>query len=52
MGMGGRGRAYPTDAHARVNALDREHRERRRAQEIVRTAAAYWAQAERDRRGT
>ena len=39
MGMGGRGRAYPTDAHARVNALDREHRERRRAQEIVRTAA-------------
>ena len=41
-----------TDEQARVKALDREHRAWRRATEIVRTASAYFAQAERDRRGS
>ena len=41
-----------TDEQARVNALERENRELRRANEILRKAAAYFAQAELDRRGT
>lgn len=41
-----------TDEHARVKALERENRELRRANEILRKASAYFAQAELDRRGT
>ncbi len=41
-----------TEEHARVNALERENRELRRANEILRKASAYFAQAELDRRGT
>jgi len=41
-----------TDEQARVNALERENRELRRANEILRKAVAYFAQAELDRRGT
>ena len=39
-----------TDEQARVKALERENRELRRANEILRTASAYFAQAELDRR--
>jgi transposase-like protein len=35
----------------RVKALERENRELRRANEILRKASAYFAQAELDRRG-
>jgi len=35
-----------------VKALEREVKELRRANEILRKAAAYFAQAELDRRGT
>ena len=41
-----------TDEHARVQALERENRELRRANEILRKASAYFAQAELDRRGS
>ena len=41
-----------TDERARMAALEREVRELRRANEILRTASAYFAQAELDRRGT
>ena len=41
-----------TEEHARVKALERENRELRRANEILRKASAYFAQAELDRRGT
>lgn len=41
-----------TDEHARVKALEREVKELRRANEILRKASAYFAQAELDRRGT
>ncbi len=36
----------------RIKALERENRELRRANEILRKASAYFAQAELDRRGT
>jgi transposase len=41
-----------TEEHARVKALEREVKELRRANEILRKASAYFAQAELDRRGT
>ena len=40
-----------TDERARVQALEREVKELRRANEILRKASAYFAQAELDRRG-
>jgi transposase len=41
-----------TDEQARLKALERENKELRRANEILRKASAYFAQAELDRRGT
>lgn len=41
-----------TDEQARVKALEREVKELCRANEILRKASAYFAQAELDRRGT
>jgi transposase len=41
-----------TEEQARVKALERENRELRRANEILRKASAYFSQAELDRRGT
>ena len=44
-------RAGPTTAeHKRIRALEREVRELRQANEILRKASAYFAQAELDRR--
>ena len=44
-------RAGPTSAEQeRIKALEREVRERRQANEILRQASAYFAQAELDRR--
>ncbi len=40
-----------TEEQQRVQALERENRELRRANEILRKASAYFAQAELDRRG-
>jgi transposase len=40
-----------SDEQARVKALEREVKELRRANEILRKASAYFAQAELDRRG-
>jgi transposase len=40
-----------TDEQQRVKLLERENRELRRANEILRKASAYFAQAELDRRG-
>ena len=43
----------PTDDPAqRLRELERENKELRRANEILKKAAAYFAQAELDRRGT
>ena len=39
-----------TDERARLKALERENRELRQANEILRQASAYFAQAELDRR--
>ena len=39
-----------SEEQARVKALERENRELRRANEILRKASAYFAQAELDRR--
>src|SRR5262245_16239152 len=39
-----------TDDHDGIKALEREVRERRQANEILRKASAYFAQAELDRR--
>src|ERR687893_3265131 len=39
-----------TDERERIQALERENRELRQANEILRTASAYCAQAELDRR--
>ncbi len=39
-----------TDERARLKALERENRELKRANEILRKASAYFAQAELDRR--
>ena len=41
-----------TDEQQRLKILERENRELRRANEILRKASAYFAQAELDRRGT
>jgi transposase-like protein len=41
-----------TEEAQRLKALERENRELRRANEILRKASAYFAQAELDRRGT
>lgn len=41
-----------TDEQARVNALEREVKELRRANELLRKASAYSAKAELDRRVT
>ena len=44
-------RAEPTtDERERIKALERENRELRQANEILRKASAYFAQAELDRR--
>ena len=40
-----------TSEHERVKDLERENRELKRANEILRKASAYFAQAELDRRG-
>jgi len=39
-----------SDHHQRVKELERENRELRRANEILRKAAAFFAQAELDRK--
>ena len=39
-----------TDEAARIAELERENRELRRANEILKTASAFFAQAELDRR--
>jgi len=41
-----------TEELERLKVLERENRELRRANEILRKASAYFAQAELDRRGT
>ena len=46
----GRGAGLTTDERLRVKALERENRELRRANEILRKASAFFAQAELDRR--
>ena len=49
---GGQRPGTTTAEEARVKALEREVKELRRANEILGKAAAYFAQAELDRRGT
>jgi len=46
----GRKPGVTTDMAARLKALERENRELRQANEILRKASAYFAQAELDRR--
>ena len=46
----GRQAGITSDERARVKDLERENRELRRANEILRKASAYFAQAELDRR--
>jgi transposase len=46
----GRRDGVTTSDLERLKALERENRELRRANEILRTASAYFAQAELDRR--
>ena len=46
----GRRAGTSTDERERLKALERENRELRRANEILRKASAYFAQAELDRR--
>jgi transposase-like protein len=46
----GRRAGLPTDAAARLKVLERENRELRQANEILRKASAYFAVAELDRR--
>ena len=41
-----------TEERARLNLLEREVRDLRRTNDILRKASAYFAQAELDRRGT
>jgi transposase len=48
---GGRRPGVTTDERERVKALERENQELRRANEILRKASAFFAQAELDRRG-
>jgi transposase-like protein len=45
----GKRAGVPTDMTARLKALERENRELRQANEILRKASAYFAQAELDR---
>ena len=46
----GRRPGLTTDERQRLKAVERENRERKRANEILRTASAFFAQAELDRR--
>ncbi len=46
----GRREGMSTDERERLKGLERENRELRRANDILRTAAAFFAQAELDRR--
>ena len=46
----GRRRGLTTDERLRLKALERENRELRRANEILRKASTFFAQAELDRR--
>jgi transposase len=46
----GRRDGITSDERARMKQLERENRELRRANEILRKASAYFAQAELDRR--
>ena len=46
----GRRSGVPTDVAERLKALERENRELRQANEILRKASAYFAMAELDRR--
>ena len=46
----GRRGGVPTDVSAKLKALERENRELRQANEILRKASAYFAMAELDRR--
>ena len=46
---GGRG-GVPTETAAKLKAIERENKELRQANEILRKASAYFAQAELDRR--
>ena len=48
----GRRGGMTTDERDQLKALQRENRELKRANEILRKASAYFAQAELDRRGT
>lgn len=45
----GKSAGVPTDVFERMKALERENRELRQANEILRKASAYFAQAELDR---
>ena len=47
---GGKRAGVPTEMAERLKALERENRELRQANEILRKASAYFAQAELDRR--
>ena len=47
---GGRRAGMPTEMAERLKALERENRELRQANEILRKASAYFAMAELDRR--
>ena len=47
---GGRQRGADIEERERIKALERENRELRQANEILRKASAYFAQAELDRR--
>jgi transposase-like protein len=47
---GGRKPGLTTDMAAKLKTLERENRELRQANEILRKASAYFAQAELDRR--
>ena len=46
----GKQAGVPTDMAEKLKALERENRELRQANEILRKASAYFAQAELDRR--
>ena len=46
----GKRAGVPTDVAEKLKALERENRELRQANEILRKASAYFAQAELDRR--
>ena len=46
----GKRAGVPTDVGEKLKALERENRELRQANEILRKASAYFAQAELDRR--